>query len=26
VQPYYNGRLNVTATDIGASTRGNYGY
>jgi len=26
VQPYYNGRLNVSATDIAASTRGNYGY
>jgi len=26
VQPYYNGRLNVTAADVAASTRGNYGY
>lgn len=26
VQAYYNGRLNVTAADIAATTRGNYGY
>ena len=26
VQPYYNGRLNVSAADIAAATRGNYGY
>ena len=26
VQPYYNGRSNVSAADIAATTRGNYGY